>query len=154
MHSRKIFTVLTVAYVLLLASGFTFHERSAFEHGGSGSEVLAHDPVKAVDEKLNALKVKVKQRMPASEKVVLIKEALSSIEEMRKNSPVMSVDKEIYMDYATESLEHVANDKTFSVKKCGYYKHRIVNDFEPYSDEKPSHPALLRSFNIVEGVCS
>lgn len=155
MYSRKISTVLGSAAVLLLTAAFTFQTRAPFSGSDVGGELVASSVVfKKVDGSLDALSKQVKSRMPASQKVQMLRSTLASIKETRKANPLATVDKEVYMDYSVESLEHVALDQSFSVKKCGEYKARIMNDFEPYSEFKPSHPALLRSYQIIEGLCS
>ncbi|NUN07279.1 MAG: hypothetical protein HUU57_16160 [Bdellovibrio sp.] len=156
MYGRKISTVLGSAVVLLVTAAFTFQTRAPFSGSGvNGAEVAGSSGVfYKVDGSLNALSKQVRSRMPASQKVQMLRSTLASIKEARKANPLATVDKEIYMDYSVESLEHVALDRSFSLKKCGEYKARIMNDFEPYAEFKPSHPALLRSYRIIEGLCS
>lgn len=156
MYVRKISTVLGAIAVLLATAAFTFQTRAPFSGSAwMGVDVAASSTVfNKVDGSLNALSKQVQSRMPASQKVQMLRSTLASLKEVRKASPIATVDKEVYMDYSMESLEHVAFDQSFSLKKCGEYKARIMNDFEPYSEFKPSHPALLRSYRIIEGLCS
>ena len=155
MYSRKISTVLGSAAILLVTAAFTFQTRAPFSGStNEGGTVAVSAVFVKVDGSLNALNKQVHSRMPASQKVQILRSTLASIKEVRKTNPLATVDKEVYMDYSVESLEHVALDQSFSLKKCGEYKARIMNDFEPYSEYKPSHPALLRSYRIIEGLCS
>lgn len=155
MYSRKISTVLGSVAALLVTAAFTFQTRAPFSGSVADTgSVTASAVFNKVDGSLNNLSRQVHSRMPASQKVQILRSTLASIKEVRKTSPLATVDKEVYMDYSVESLEHVAFDQSFSVKKCGEYKARIMNDFEPYSEFKPSHPALLRSYQIIEGLCS
>ncbi|MEK2646150.1 hypothetical protein [Bdellovibrio sp. BCCA] len=156
MYSRSILTVLGAVSAVLVTSAFSFHVRAPFSPGGdSAAQMMAvANVVQTVDMNLNGLNRKVHSRMPASEKVEILKETLSTIAEVRKQSALQTVDKEVYLDYATESLEHVAQDPHFSVEKCPEYKARVMNDFEPYAEKMPSHPALKRSYQIIEGICS
>lgn len=154
MYSRSILTVLGAVSAVLVTAAFSFHVRAPFSPGGEGEAMLVSNVVHSVDANLNGLNKKVHSRMPASAKVEILRQTLSTIQEVRKQNPLQTVDKEIYLDYATESLEHVAQDQAFSVEKCPEYKARVMVDFEPYSENKPSHPALKRSYQIIEGICS
>lgn len=155
MYRRQILTVLGAVSAIFVTAAFSFQVRIPFSSGGENENpIMGSDVVAGVDNNLNGLHKKVYSRMPASAKVEMLKQTLSTIEQFRKQSPLQTVDKEIYLDYSTESLEHVAQDKTFSVEKCPEYKARVMNDFEPYAENKPSHPALKRSFEIIEGICS
>lgn len=156
MYLGKISTVLGSVAILVATAAFTFQTRAPFVGSGVGGTDLAASSAvfNKVDGSLNALSKQVHSRMPASQKVQMLRLTLASLKEVRKTSPIATVDKEVYMDYSIESLEHVAFDQSFSLKKCGEYKARIMNDFEPYSEFKPSHPALLRSYRIIEGLCS
>lgn len=155
MYSRQILTVLGSLTVIFATAAFSFQVRTPFSSSGNNSQsTFVADLVINVDSNLNDLHKKVHSRMPASEKVVILKQTLSAIDEVRKKNPLQTIDKEIYMDYSTESLDHIANDKNFSLEKCPEYKARVMNDFEPYAEKTPSHPALKRSFEIIEGICS
>ncbi|XGC79889.1 hypothetical protein ACES2L_11165 [Bdellovibrio bacteriovorus] len=155
MYSRSIFTVLISAILVLLTTAFTFQVKTPFYSGGDAQSQLAvANVLQAVEGQLNGLHKTVHARLPASEKVEKLKGTLSSIEELRKQNPLQTVDKEVYMDYATESLQHVAQDPQFSKEKCPEYKARVMINFEPYSEHSPSHPALKRSYQIIEGICS
>ncbi|UXR66153.1 hypothetical protein EZJ49_07805 [Bdellovibrio bacteriovorus] len=154
MYSRPILAVLGSVSVVLLTSAFTFQVRAPFTGGGQGSVMKVADVVRSVDGSLNTLNRQVHSRMPASAKVEMLKQTLSSIEEVRKQNSVQTVDKEVYLDYSTASLEHVATDGAFSVEKCPEYKARVMIDFEPYAEHRPTHPALKRSYEIIEGICS
>lgn len=155
MYHRQILTVLGAISAIYATAAFSFQVRAPFVAGGDNFQSTAvADVVQSVDGNLNGLHKKVQSRMSASAKLELLKQTLSSIEEVRKLSPLQTVDKEIYLDYSTESLEHVAQDKDFSVEKCPEYKARVMNDFEPYAEKTPSHPALKRSYEIIEGICS
>lgn len=154
MYSRPILTVLGSISVALLTSAFTFQVRAPFAGGGEAPTMKVADVVRSVDGQLNVLNRQVHSRMPASAKVEILKQTLSTIEEVRKQNSLQSVDKEVYLDYSTASLEHVATDKEFSVEKCPEYKARVMIDFEPYAEHRPTHPALKRSYEIIEGICS
>lgn len=156
MYSGKISTVLGIVCISIVTAAFSFQTRAPFVGSeGASSAVVAEGVIlKNVEGRLNTLKQQVHSRMPAGQKVQLLRQTLSSIQETRKSGPVATVDKEIYMDYSVESLEHVATDRSFSLEKCPEYKARVMNDFEPYSERRPSHPALKRSYEIIEGICS
>lgn len=155
MYSRQILAVLGSITVIFATAAFSFQARLPFSSSGDSSQsTLVADLVTNVESDLNELHKKVHSRVPASEKVEVLKQTLSGIDEVRKKNPLQTIDKEIYMDYSTESLNHVANDKNFSLEKCPEYKARVMNDFEPYAEKMPSHPALKRSFEIIEGICS
>ncbi|MNY56466.1 hypothetical protein D3C86_1925480 [compost metagenome] len=115
---------------------------------------MVNNPVKEVNHLLTNLNRKVHSRMPASEKIEIVRKTISEIESLRKESPLQSIDKEISMDFAVDSLKHISDDKEFSVSKCADYKARVLIDFEPGSENRPSNPVLKRSFSIIEGVCS
>lgn len=155
MYSRPILAVLGSVSVVLLTSAFSFHARTPFTGGGEAAPAMkVADVVRSVDGSLNVLNRQVHSRMPASAKVEILKQTLSTIEEVRKQNSLQSVDKEVYLDYSTASLEHVATDSDFSVAKCPEYKARVMIDFEPYAEHRPTHPALKRSYEIIEGICS
>lgn len=155
MYLRQILTVLGAFFAIVLTAAFSFQVRAPFLTGGDNVPSAMHaDVIEKVDQNLNGLHKKVHSRMPASAKVEMLKQALSEIAEVRKQSPLQTVDKEVYLDFSTESLEPVAKDQNFSVEKCPDYKARVMNDFEPYSENSPSNPALKRSYEIIEGICS
>lgn len=155
MYSRSILTVLGAVSTVLVTAAFSFHVRAPFSPGGdSAQSMVVSNVVRSVDGNLNGLNRKVHSRMPASAKVEVLRQTLSTIEEMRKQNPLQTVDKEVYLDYSTESLEHIAKDQEFSVEKCPEYKARVMMDFEPYAENRPTHPALKRSYEIIEGICS
>lgn len=155
MYSKQILTVLGAAGVVFVTAAFSFQVRTPFWGSADSTATVATSNVmESVEKNLEGLNTKVHSRMPASAKVEILRSTLSTVAELRKQGPLQTVDKEIYMDFATESLQHVAQDPQFSVKKCSEYKARIMNDFEPYSEKMPSHPALKRSYQIIEGICS
>lgn len=155
MYARKIFAILGSVAAIFVTTAFSFQSRVPFTGSAETTGTLAGaDVLQSVDGTLNGLNKRVHSRMPANAKVEILRETLSSIESLRKQNPVQTVDKEIYMDFSTESLEPLASDREFSVKKCPEYKARVMNDFEPYAENRPTHPALKRSYEIIEGICS
>lgn len=154
MYGRKILAVLVLVSFQSAHAGPQW--RMAVGSGaGKGMTIAAsHNPLKDVNEKLTTLSRKLHARMPASAKVEMLRETLEQIDEMRKISPLQTIDKEISMDLSVESLRHVSTDTSFNTAKCSDYKTRLLNDFEPMSEDRPSNPALKRSFSIIEGLCS
>lgn len=154
MHGKQILTVLGALGVVFATSAFSFQARTPFVAGNFVESLSVANVTQSVDVSLNGLSKVVHSRRPASEKVEALRQTLSSIESIRKQNPLQPIDKEVYMDFSVESLEHVAKDPHFSVKKCSEYKARVMNDFEPYAEQRPKNPALLRSYAIIEGICS
>ena len=157
MHTRKIFAVLSLVALAATTTAFSFQHlmpdmMGSFESAPNvaGGEVFTH-----VTSQLSALNKKVHTRMPAGEKVMLLRKTLSDIKAMREASPIERVDKEVEMDFATDALEPIAMDPNFSVHKCDIYKAKMIVNFEPYANpqEGPSNPPLHRAFEIMQGIC-
>ena len=155
MHSRQISALLVIAAVAVVNTGFTSDKVTAFDVGGiAGRALSAPETYRLVETELNTLNKKVHSRLPASQKVELLKHSLSSIKSARQQGPLLPVDKEIHMDFSVESLEPLADDPDFSQTKCADYKARLLIDFEPSAENRPANPPLKRSYEIIEGICS
>lgn len=155
MYSRKISAFLVITILAAFNMGFTSEKFTASDIGGVASRQLsATETYKLVETELNTLYKKARSRMPASEKVQLLKRSLSSIKSARQHGPLLPVDKEIHMDFSVEALEPLADDPEFSVSKCADYKARLLIDFEPSAENHPVNPPVKRSYEIIEGICS
>ena len=155
MHGRQISAFLVVTVLAAFNSGFTSEKLTSSDVGGvSAKQLSGPETYSLVETELNTLNKKVHSRMPASEKVKLLKSSLTSIKSVRQQGPLLPVDKEIHLDFSVGSLEHLADDPAFSTTKCAEYKARLLIDFEPSSDTQPANPPLKRSFEIIEGICS
>lgn len=155
MYGRSILTILGAVSLVFMTTGFNFAFRIPFSPGGdTSSSMVVSNVLMSVENNLNVLNKEVHSRVPASVKVEKLKRTLEAIEEIRKQNPIQTVDREVYMDFATNSLQHVAEDPEFRKEKCPEYKARVMVNFEPYSEVVPSHPALKRSYQIIEGLCS
>lgn len=163
MYRRKILTVLVLSLVASVGQAHMGQVKTHFDQGNgltlSGGATASvspatPSPVPEVERLLTSLSQRVHSRMPASEKLQLVKATLKRIDDLRQQAPVQAVDKEVAMDYATESLRPLAEDQQFHRNKCSDYKHRFLTNFEPHAETRPSNPVLRRSFGILEGVCS
>jgi hypothetical protein len=155
MYGRKISAFLVITAVAGFNAGFTSDKLTASDVGGvAGRQLSAPETYNLVETELNTLYKKVHLRMPASEKVQLLKRSLSSIKTARRHGPVLPVDKEIHMDFSVEALEPLADDLEFSTAKCADYKARLLIDFEPTAETRPVNPPVKRSYEIIEGICS
>lgn len=155
MYGRKISAFLVIAVLAAFNTGFTTDKLTASDVGGvTGRQLSASETFKIVENELNTLSKKVRTRLPASEKVQLLKRSLSSIKSARQHGPLLPVDKEVHMDFSVEALEPLADDPEFSTAKCADYKARLLIDFEPSAENHPVNPPLKRSFEIIEGICS
>ncbi|MEN0057689.1 MAG: hypothetical protein AAGB31_02550 [Bdellovibrio sp.] len=154
MHSSRLFKILAAIAGLTCLSAFEFQTRSPFSGSGGEAVVARKDLVEDVDQRLDSLRQRMRSRAPANVKVQVLRETLSQVQKLRQERPVQRIDREIYLDYSTASLEHVAQDKNFSLEKCAYYQLRLRSDFEPFAEDKPEHPALRRSYDIIQGLCS
>ncbi len=160
MHSRKIFTVLVVLLTSLLAEAGIGQKREPFFVGSSSSEGMAttqsvgSDTSAQVERMIASLETQVKSSLAPVRKQELVRQTLQQIDRLRRQSPLQSVDKEIAMDYVTESLRPMAEDEHFQRSKCTKYKYDLLSHFEPQSEGLPVHPVLRRSYYIITGVCS
>jgi hypothetical protein len=155
MYGRKISAFLVITAVAAFNTGFTSDKLTASDVGGTASRQLsAPETYNLVETELNTLYKKVHSRLPASEKVQLLKRSLSSIKSVRQHGPLLPVDKEVHMDFSVEALEPLADDPEFSTAKCADYKARLLIDFEPSAEIHPVNPPVKRSYEIIEGICS
>lgn len=155
MYSRKISTFLVVTIASALSAGFTSDKLTAADAGGvSGKQLSAVETYSLVENELNTLSKKVHSRMPASQKVQLLKSSLTSIKAARQQGPLLPVDKEVHMDFSVEVLQPLADDPEFSTAKCADYKARVLIDFEPSADTHPVNPPVKRAYEIIDGICS
>lgn len=159
MHGRQILTVLVVA-LISFAGEARIGQKKAFFSGGSPDESMTtaqtgiSDTPAQVERMIASLENQVKVALPPARKQALVRQTLQQIDQLRRQSPVQTVDKEIAMDYATESLRPMAEDQHFQRSKCTSYKYDLLSHFEPQSEGRPVHPVLKRSYSIIEGVCS
>ncbi len=163
MHSRQILTVLVFVLMSVVAEARGGQKRAFFEGGGSGEGLSwaqqsvnpnRSDTPAQVERMIASLEQQVRVAMPPARKQALVRLTLQQIDQLRRQSPVHTIDKEIAMDYATESLRPMAEDQQFQRGKCTSYKYDLLSRFEPQSEGRPVHPVLKRSYSIIEGVCS
>ncbi len=107
-----------------------------------------------VDSEMMNLSRNLLQHKSLKEKFLQLEKTLFVIKTVRKKSPRLLTDDQIYLDNLVSSVTDFPMFSEFKKESCPDYERKLIHRWDRRPPLEAEAPVLKRTLNILEGLCS